>query len=111
MDGLRTRRGRSLQQLVDVQVRVGGGATWVAVDIAFDSAPTELPAGEVEITLENQGAAIHNVTIEGVDPAPVVEAAGGATETGVVTLEPGTYTYICSVPGHEGSMNGELIVS
>ena len=89
----------------------GGGATWVAVDIDFAEAPAELPAGEVEITLVNEGAAVHNVTIEGVDPAPVVEAQGGATETGTVTLEPGTYTYICSVPGHESAMTGELTVS
>ena len=89
----------------------GGAATFVAVDIAFESAPTELPAGEVEITIDNQGAANHNVTIEGVEPAPIVEAAGGETKSATVTLEPGTYTYICSVPGHEGSMNGQLTVS
>ena len=88
----------------------GGGAEplWVAKDIEFVEAPAELPAGEVEITLENTGTAPHNVTIDG---ETIVEAQGGATESAPYTLEPGTYEYICSVPGHEGSMNGELTVT
>ena len=85
----------------------GGDATWVAVDIAYDSAPTTLPAGENTITLTNEGAAMHNVTI---DDEVIVEAAGGATEEGTVTLEPGTHEYHCSVPGHEQLMTGEITV-
>lgn len=85
----------------------GGDATWVAVDIDFEAAPESLPAGETEITLVNEGAALHNVTIDG---EVVVEAQGGATETGTVALDPGTHEYICSVPGHESLMNGELTV-
>ena len=85
----------------------GGGAVWVAKDIEFVSAPEELPAGETEITLENTGAAPHNVTIDG---ETIVEAGAGATEVGSIDLKPGSYDYICSVPGHEGSMNGELTV-
>lgn len=85
----------------------GGDATWVAVDIDFESAPETLPAGETTITLTNNGTAPHNVTIDG---ETIVEAAGGATEEGTVNLEPGTHEYICSVPGHEQSMNGEITV-
>ena len=91
-----------------------GGAppgTFVAVDIEWDAAPATLPAGETEITLTNEGAAVHNVTFEGVNgDEPVVEAQGGATETGTVTLDPGVYTYYCSVPGHRQGMQGELAV-
>ena len=85
----------------------GGDATWVAVDIDFESAPETLPAGETTITLTNNGAAPHNVTI---DDELIVEAAGGASAEGTIALEPGTYEYICSVPGHEASMNGEINV-
>ena len=85
----------------------GGDATWVAVDIDFESAPETLPAGETEITLVNEGQTLHNVTIDG---EVVVEADGGATQSGTVALEPGTYEYVCSVPGHESLMNGELTV-
>ena len=85
----------------------GGDATWVAVDIDFESAPETLPAGETTITLTNNGAAPHNVTI---DDEVIVEAAPGSTEEGTIALEPGTYEYICSVPGHEQSMNGSITV-
>ena len=85
----------------------GGEATWVAVDINFESAPSTLPAGEQEITLVNDGQAPHNVTIDG---ELAVEAEPGQTATATVNLDPGTHEFICSVPGHEGSMNGELTV-
>ncbi len=86
-----------------------GGAqpVWVAKDIEFTDAPAELPAGETTVTLQNTGAALHNVTIDG---ETVVEAQPGATAEGSINLEPGTHEYICSVPGHEGSMNGKLEV-
>jgi plastocyanin len=85
----------------------GGDATWVAVDIDFESAPESLPAGEQEITLVNNGTATHNVTIDG---ELIVETEGGQTGTGTVNLEPGTYDYICSIPGHDASMNGSITV-
>ena len=85
----------------------GGDATWVAVDIDFEAAPETLPAGESTITLTNNGSATHNVTIDG---EVIVEAAGGATEEGTVELEPGTHEYVCSVPGHEQLMSGEITV-
>lgn len=86
----------------------GGGedATWVAVDIDFAEAPAEAPAGG-EITLVNEGAATHNVTIE---DQVIVEAAGGETKSATLNLEPGTYEYVCSIPGHESLMNGEVEV-
>ena len=87
-----------------------GGATWVAVDIAFDSAPTEVPAGEVVVTLDNQGAAVHNVTFPEISEDPVVEAQPGTTAEGTVELPAGTHTYICSVAGHEQLMTGEVTV-
>lgn len=88
----------------------GGSLEWVAVDIAWDSAPTTMPAGEQTITLTNDGAAPHNVTIPDVSDTPIVEAASGESAEGQVSLEPGTYEYYCSVPGHQASMTGELTV-
>ena len=87
-----------------------GQLEYVAVDIDFETAPETATAGAQTVTLVNNGVAPHNVTFPDVDEAPVVEAAGGETATGEITLEPGTYEYICSVPGHEASMNGELTV-
>lgn len=88
----------------------GETLTFTAVDIDFEEAPTEAPAGSVTIELVNDGSAPHDVTIEELDET-VVEAAGGETATGTVDLEPGEYRYFCSVPGHESSMNGTLTVS
>lgn len=87
-----------------------GGNEFVAIDIEFESAPTSLPAGDTEIVLVNEGASPHNVTIPEVSDSPIVEAQGGETQTGTAKLEPGTYEYICSVPGHESLMKGEVTV-
>ena len=92
----------------------GGGdgtARFVAVDIAFESAPEELTAGTVTVELVNNGQAQHNVVFDDLGEEPVVQANGGETATGEVELEPGTYRYHCSVPGHEPTMNGEVEVT
>ncbi len=87
----------------------GGGAgeaTWVAVDIDFESAPTEVKSGS-EITLDNQGSTLHNVTI---NDKVIVEAEGGATKSATLDLEPGSYDFVCSVPGHDSLMKGKVEV-
>lgn len=83
---------------------------FTAVDIEFEEAPTTAEAGEVTIALDNQGGAPHDVTIEEEGDETVAEADGGETDTGTIELEPGTYTYYCSVPGHRSSMEGTLEV-
>ncbi|MPZ72655.1 MAG: hypothetical protein GEU74_05395 [Nitriliruptorales bacterium] len=83
---------------------------FTAIDISFDSAPETASAGRKQVTLVNDGQAQHNVTFPELDDAPVVEADPGETGTGQIDLDPGTYKFICSVPGHEGTMNGELTV-
>jgi plastocyanin len=87
----------------------GGDATFVAIDIDFESAPETLPAGENEITIVNNGQAVHDVTFEEIGDVVVVSAAGGETVSGTVTLEAGEHTYYCSVPGHrQAGMEGTL---
>jgi len=82
---------------------------WVAKDIEFASAPATIPAGEAVLAIDNQGAILHNVTFEGADVA--VEAEGGQSASDTFTLEPGTYDYYCSVPGHrEAGMEGSVTV-
>lgn len=84
---------------------------FVAEDIEFTDAPGTAPAGAVTFELVNNGAIPHDVTIEELDDETVVEAEGGQTATGDVTLEPGSYTYYCSVPGHRAAgMEGTLTV-
>lgn len=83
---------------------------FIAADIEFAAAPTQTTAGDIAITLVNDGQLQHNVAFDAVDGGtPVVEAAPGQTATGTVSLEAGTYTYFCTVPGHrEAGMAGEL---
>lgn len=89
-----------------------GVAGFVAIDIDYSQAPESVPAGEVEMQLVNEGNIVHNVVIEELGDELVVEAGGGQEASGTVTLDPGTYAYYCSVPGHraagmEGSLTAE----
>lgn len=90
----------------------GGPATWVAVDIDYEEAPEEVPAGTVDVELDNQGNIEHNVVIEELDDQKILDAAAGESDSGSVELEPGTYTYYCDVAGHRAAgMEGTLTVA
>jgi plastocyanin len=85
---------------------------FVAVDIAYESAPEALPTGDVEVLLDNQGIIEHNVVIEELGDELILEAPGGETDEATVSLEAGEYTYYCSITGHrEAGMEGTLTVS
>lgn len=94
----------------------GGGDTPTAVSITgndslkFDKTELEVAANEeVTITLTSDGSVAHDFVIEELDDLKVVEVGGGQTASGTVTLEPGTYTYYCSVVGHrQAGMEGTL---
>jgi hypothetical protein len=89
----------------------GTPSTWVAVDVDFSEFDTELPAGPIALTLQNDGNLPHDITIEELGDDTVVVADGGETVTETVELEPGTYTFYCSVPGHRGTMEETVTVS
>jgi plastocyanin len=85
--------------------------TFVARDIEYAQAPSEAPAGQVSVELVNEGAIEHDVVIEELGDQAVAAAGGGETATGQVGLQPGAYTYYCSVPGHRAAgMEGTLTV-
>jgi cytochrome c oxidase subunit 2 len=93
------------------------GALEISADasnaLAFDVGELSAKPGTVTIRMENPSALPHNVAIKGngVDVKGEVVATGG-TSTVSEELEPGTYTFYCSVPGHEaGGMTGTLTVS
>jgi uncharacterized cupredoxin-like copper-binding protein len=70
---------------------------------AIDLSQAEVPAGKVTFTVTNSGRMAHNltVTLNGSDlgHTPTFSGAQGA-QTLTVDLQPGTYTLICSLPGH-----------
>ena len=80
--------------------------------LSFEPEQVTVTAGEVTVELTAEPAVEHNVVIEGVaGDEPVVEAAAGETATGTVSLEAGSYTFYCSVPGHrEAGMVGTIEV-
>jgi nitrite reductase (NO-forming) len=77
-------------------------------------APTSMVvrAGQpVELTLRNGGGIPHDFTLaEGVSRPVKIEARGGQTARGAFTIDtPGTYAFVCTVPGHAAAgMRGTI---
>jgi plastocyanin len=84
---------------------------FVAIDIEYESAPSELPTGDVDLTFENNGSIEHNVVIEELGDEKILDAAGGETDEATVSFEAGEYTYYCDIPGHRATMEGTFTVS
>lgn len=63
----------------------------------------EVPAGKIRFTVTNQGQMAHNFTVTDdsgvIGNTPTFRSSEGA-HTLEVDLKPGTYTIICSLPGH-----------
>ena len=98
----------------------GGGSTAATTVLNIQASASELayvpntlsaPAGRITIRMTNPSQLQHSIAlaVSGVQPGPVV-GNGGVSEV-VATLTPGTYTFYCTVPGHEAAgMKGKLIV-
>lgn len=78
-------------------------------DFAIGPAALRLPAGGGTVTITNNGAVVHNLSVDG--RASEMLAAGGSTQLELGDLEPGTYKMRCEVPGHEAAgMTGTVTV-
>lgn len=81
-------------------------------DFAFSPDRIELRAGEtVNLVLVNGGSLPHDLTIPALGFSLAVEP--GETASGALTvLRPGTFRFLCSVPGHRAAgMVGSLVVA
>ena len=68
-------------------------------------------AGKVTISMLNKAPIQHDIGIKGPVKGQGPVVGTGATSKFTATLKPGTYTFFCSVPGHEaGGMKGTLVV-
>ncbi len=78
----------------------------------FKFADATAPAGQLKLESVNDASIDHNIALEGNgvnEEGPVVK--DGATSEIDVDVEPGEYTFFCSVEGHrEGGMEGTLTV-
>lgn len=84
----------------------------VSNEMRFSPSRIVVKAGQpIELTLRSIGLAPHDfVLAEGTNEPVRIAVEGGRTATATFTLaRPGTYTFICSVPGHsDGGMRGTI---
>ncbi len=81
-------------------------------DLAYDKTSLTSKPGKVTIDFDNPAALEHDVAIEqdGKEIAASETLAEGKTSV-TADLAPGTYTFLCTVPGHaEAGMEGTLTV-
>ena len=92
-------------QVVEIDVADSG--------FAFAKTTATANAGTVELKSKNPQSVTHDISIKGngVDEQGNQVSSGGVS-TVTADLKPGTYTFYCSVPGHEeAGMKGTLTVS
>ncbi len=73
----------------------------VATEFAFALDRSDVDAGTVTFIITNNGSAPHDFAIEGEgvqEQTEMIQPGQSASLT--VDLAPGTYTYICTIPGH-----------
>ena len=96
----------------------GGGSTVdistpSGSDLAFDQKDASAKAGSVTINFDNKQPLQHDVAVA--DSSGQVlgqtDLVSSGTANATVDLQPGTYTFYCTVPGHrEAGMEGTLTV-
>jgi plastocyanin len=86
---------------------VAGDVEVIAQSISFSPDPVVMSGGAGGVWIDNKDGIYHTFTIEDLD----IDVEIPALKSRRVDLEaaPGTYAYICTVPGHE-SMTGTLII-
>jgi len=97
----------------------GGSGTSLEIEadpegsLAYTTTAATAKAGNVEIDFNNPQALTHDVAIEdssGKELGKTELIASGSDST-AIELEPGTYTFYCTVPGHrDAGMEGTLTV-
>ena len=83
----------------------------LAGDMYFEPAEIRIDAGAtVNVAIDNEGAAFHDLTIPALDF--ILAADAGNEATGSLRVEErGAYEFLCSVPGHaQAGMTGILLV-
>jgi plastocyanin len=81
--------------------------------LAFTTTEETAKAGKVTIDFSNPQGLPHDVKIESSSGEQVggTDTVSEGSDSAVVDLKPGTYTFYCSIPGHrEAGMEGTLTV-
>jgi mono/diheme cytochrome c family protein len=108
-----SRSGKDQGRLADVgtsqskgTAKASGGALNIPTDpsgqLAYQFAAATAPAGAIDLKSVNKSSTPHDIAItgSGVNAKGKIVSNGGVSEV-KATLKPGTYTFFCTVPGHE----------
>jgi mono/diheme cytochrome c family protein len=92
-----------------------GGTLTIPADpsgaLAFLFGKATAPAGPITISMPNQSPIQHDIAIQGPVNGKGPEVGKGGDSTFKATLKPGSYQFLCTVPGHAaGGMKGTLTV-
>jgi plastocyanin len=96
----------------------GGGGSTVKISadpsgaLKYEETTATATAGSVTIDFTNMSSLPHDVTIEGNGASGGTDVITDSTTSTTIDLQPGTYTYFCSVDGHRAAgMEGTLTVN
>jgi plastocyanin len=81
--------------------------------LAYTETDLSVPAGSITVDFENPASTPHDVVVEDADGNELMrtEEISESSATATAELEPGTYTFYCSVDGHrDAGMEGTLTV-
>jgi plastocyanin len=96
----------------------GGGGSTVSITadpsgaLKYEETEVSATAGSVTIDFTNMSSLPHDVTIEGNGASGGTDVVTGSSTSTTIDLQPGTYTFFCSVDGHRAAgMEGTLTVN
>jgi plastocyanin len=86
--------------------------TVTGVDFKFEPNTLTVQAGKpTEVVFDNKGSNPHTFTLEGGPHFELTTNPGGSDSGTLPALKPGTYKFICSIPGHaQLGMTGTITV-
>ncbi|HET6657903.1 MAG TPA: plastocyanin/azurin family copper-binding protein [Gaiellaceae bacterium] len=95
----------------------GGGGSTVQISadpsgaLKFEQTDVSATAGSITIDFTNMSSLPHDVQIEGNGASGGTDQITDSSTSATVDLDPGTYTFFCSVDGHRAAgMEGTLTV-
>ena len=95
----------------------GGGGSTVKISadpsgaLKYEQTDVSATAGSITIDFTNMSSLPHDVRIEGNGASGGTDQITNSSTSATVDLDPGTYTFFCSVDGHRAAgMEGTLTV-